>query len=315
MNNAGIRRPSLRPAKGRACCLEEVGNKEGDSALSTVPCKTALVVEGGGMRGVFSTGLLDGFLERRFDPFHLYVGVSAGATSLAAYLAEMHGRNRRIYTELSTGPEFISLWRFLRGGHLMDLDWLWDITISRMRLDLSKIYGKGRPLVVGMTSVETGRATFKETAASNLEQALKASSALPIVYRGFVKVDGRPMTDGGVSDPIPIAEAIQRGAKRIMVIRTRPRDHRNRPDAVSALTPLFLRGYPGLQAALRAHDRIYNETVALIRRPPEGVSIVEICPPDNFKPNRFTRDAAALLEGYEQGRALAGDAIMKWERS
>ena len=82
------------------------------------------------MRGVFSTGVLDGFLERQFDPFHLYVGVSAGATSIAAYLAEMHGRNRRIYTELSTGPEFINLARFLRGGHLMDLDWLWNVTIS-----------------------------------------------------------------------------------------------------------------------------------------------------------------------------------------
>lgn len=83
--------------------------------------------------------------------------MSAGATSIAAFLAEMHGRNRKIYTDLSVRPEFISLWRFLRGGHLMDLDWLWNLTISRMRLDLPKIYGKNRPFPVGMTSVETGR--------------------------------------------------------------------------------------------------------------------------------------------------------------
>ncbi len=183
-------------------------------------CDTALVVEGGGMRGIFSTGLLDGFLEHQFDPFLMYVGVSAGATSIAAFLAGMHGRNKKIYTDLSVRPEFISLWRFLRGGHLMDLDWLWNLTISRMRLDLPKIYGKNKPFLVGMTSVETGRPLFKETDAGNLEQVLKASSALPVFYRGFLTIDHQQMTDGGVSDPIPVGEALRRGATRIMVVRS-----------------------------------------------------------------------------------------------
>jgi predicted patatin/cPLA2 family phospholipase len=276
---------------------------------------TALVVEGGGMRGVFSTGLLDGFLEHKFDPFHIYVGVSAGATSIAAYLADMHGRNRKIYTELSVGQEFMNLRRFLRGGHLMDLDWLWDVTISRMRLDLSRIYGKNRPFLVGMTDVATGRAVYKETSADDLEQALKVSSALPVVYRGFPLIDGRPMTDGGVSDPIPVSEAIRRGAKRIMVVRTRSRDHRSRPDAMSCFVYWLLRRHPELQSTIRSHDRIYDETVALIRRPPDGVSIIEICPPESFRLGRFTRDVRALTEGYEQGRAMAGGAIARWEQS
>jgi predicted patatin/cPLA2 family phospholipase len=282
--------------------------------LNAQPIKTAMVVEGGGMRGVFSTGLLDGFMERHFDPFHMYIGVSAGATNIAAFLAEMHGRNRRIYTEFSVGPEFISLWRFLRGGHLMDLDWLWNLTMSRMRLDLSKIYGKGRPFIVGMTSVETGRAVFKETSADNLEHVLKASSALPFFYRGFLAVDSQQMTDGGVSEPIPVAEAIRRGATYIMVIRSRPRGFWSKPDPLSSLIKLFLHDYPLLQAALNSHDRTYNETVAIIRNPPAGVSIIEVCPPDEFRPGRLTRDARVLKEGYEQGRAMACDAIMRWER-
>jgi len=263
--------------------------------------ETALVVEGGGMRGVFSTGLLDGFLERTFDPFHIYIGVSAGSTSLAAFLAEMHGRNRKIYTDLSTGPEFINLKRFLRGGHLMDLDWL--------------IYSKNRPFIVGMTDVETGRTVYKTTAAEDLEHVLKASSALPVVYRGFPMVDGRPMTDGGISDPIPVAEAIRRGAKRILVIRSRPRCQVSRRDALSYLVSWSLRKYPALQATIEAHDRVYNETLTLIRRPPEGVSVIEICPPDSFRPGKFTRDARVLREGYEQGRAMAEEAIARWERS
>jgi predicted patatin/cPLA2 family phospholipase len=283
--------------------------------MSTGTPKTALVVEGGGMRGVFSTGLLDGFLERSFDPFDMYVGVSAGATSIAAYLAEMPGRNRKIYAELSAGPEFINLWRFLRGGHLMDLDWLWHFTIANMRLDLAKIYDKGRPFLVGMTDVETGRIVFKETSSVDLEPVLKASSALPAVYRGFPEIDGRPMTDGGIADPIPVTEAIRRGAKRILVVRSRPWGHRSRADVLSCLIRWRMRSFPRLYETIRDHDRVYNETVGLLRSPPGGVVIVEICPPDEFSPGRFTRDAAMLMAGYEQGRAMADTAISRWERA
>ena len=94
-----------------------------------------MVVEGGALRGVFSTGLLDGFLEAKFNPFDFYIGVSSGASNIAAYLSEMTGRNRDIYLDYSLRPEFISIARFLRGGHLLDLDWLWDNTIRDIRLD------------------------------------------------------------------------------------------------------------------------------------------------------------------------------------
>jgi predicted patatin/cPLA2 family phospholipase len=277
-------------------------------------CKTALVVEGGGMRGIFSTGVLDGFLERRFDPFDLFVGVSAGAANIAAYLAGMHGRNRKIYTDLSTEPEFINVRRFLCGGHLMDLDWLWGETLLRMRLDLPRIFGTGRPFLVGMTDVATGRTVYKKTSRSDLEHVLKASSALPVVYRGFPVVDGRLMTDGGVSDPIPVAEAIRRGTVRIMVIRTRPREHRSNPDVLSLVVPLYLRKYPALRCAFKRHDLVYNKTRELLRRPPSGVSIIEICPPGDFQPGRFTRDVRVLDKAYEQGRAAAEDGIAQWAR-
>jgi len=274
---------------------------------------TALVVEGGAMRGVFSTGVLDGFLERHFNPFHFYIGVSAGATSLAAYLAEMPGRNRKIYTDYSIRPEFINVPRFLRGGHLVDLDWLWDITIARMRLNLPTIYAKGKPFIVGLTDVHTGKAVYKETAAEDLEHLLKASSALPLFYRDFPLVDGVPMTDGGVADPIPIAETIRRGAQRIMVIRTRAGDYKKSRDPWNYLISWFLRQYPALRETILNQDRIYNNAASLIHNPPSGVSIIQVCPPDGFQTGRFSRKPEVLHEGYQQGHASADDAIARWE--
>ena len=114
--------------------------------LKEQPSESALVVEGGALRGVFSTGLLDAFLEARFNPFDLFIGVSSGASNLAAYLAGMIGRNRNIYMDYSLRPDFISYPKFLRGGHLLDLDWLWDITIREVRLDLASDLFPGEAL-------------------------------------------------------------------------------------------------------------------------------------------------------------------------
>lgn len=274
--------------------------------------ESALVVEGGALRGVFSTGLLDAFLEARFNPFDLFIGVSSGASNLAAYLAGMIGRNRRIYMDYSLRPDFISYPKFLRGGHLFDLDWLWDITIREIRLDLAAIYSRAKPFVVVLTDAQTGDARYKLTGARDLEHVLKASSAMPLLYRAYPEVDGRPMTDGGVADSIPVGEAIRCGARRIMVIRSRHRDYMKHHGLSERVMRWHVRHYPFLQQAMAKRVERYNEAVALIRRPPEGVSIVEICPPASFRVSRLSQDRRILQEGYEQGRALAAEAIARW---
>jgi predicted patatin/cPLA2 family phospholipase len=274
---------------------------------------TALVVEGGALRGVFSTGLLDGFLVAKFNPFDLFIGVSSGATNLAAYLAEMMGRNGTIYMDYSLRPEFINFSKFFHGGHLIDLDWLWAITIREIRLDLGTIYSKAKPFIVVLTDVQTGNAVYKMTNAGELEEILKASSAMPLLYRDFPKVEGRPMTDGGVADALPVREAIHRGATHIMVIRSRPRDYIKQ----NSLTDYFMRWYvrhsPFLRLAMTKRVQRYNEAVALIRKPPEGISIIEICPPEHFRVSRLSQDPLILQEGYNQGRTLATEAIALWK--
>ncbi len=274
--------------------------------------ESVLVVEGGALRGVFSTGLLDGFLEAQFNPFDWFIGVSSGASNLAAYLAGMIGRNRSIYMDYSLRPDFISFPKFLRGGHLLDLDWLWDITIREIRLDLATIYSRAKPFVVVLTDVQTGNAHYKRTGAHDLEHVLKASSAMPLLYRAYPEVEGRPMTDGGVADSIPVAEAIRRGARRIMVIRSRHRDYLKRPGLSEHVMRWHVRRYPFLQQSMMKRVERYNEAVALIRKPPAGVSIIEVCPPESFRVSRLSQDRMILQEGYEQGRALAAEAIARW---
>ena len=122
--------------------------------------KSALVVEGGGMRGIFAAGVLHAFGKAGFDPFDLYIGVSAGACHLASHLAGQNDRNFDITLRYSLTSEFINPWRFLKGGHLMDLDWMWEQTITNYRLNLPYLFEKlrtqNKEYLIVATSMETG---------------------------------------------------------------------------------------------------------------------------------------------------------------
>ena len=120
------------------------------------------------------------------------------------------------------------------------------------------------------------------------------------------------MTDGGVADAIPVMEAIRLGARRIMVIRSRHQDYRKQSGLADCFMSWYLRRYPSLKQAMAKRVQRYNETVALIRKPPDGIAIVEICPPQNFRVSRLSQDRLILQEGYEQGRTLAGETITRW---
>jgi len=169
-----------------------------------------LIVEGGAMRSVFSAGLLDGFLQHRFDPFDGYLGVSAGASNLAFFLAGRSGNSLHWFLKAAESRECISRTRFLLGGHLIDLQWLCD-EISTSGIDWSSIHSRGKPLLVGATEVATGEAVYLDTTADNLVSALMASMALPLFHRDFPLVNGRAMTDGGMADAIPDMRQSPRG--------------------------------------------------------------------------------------------------------
>jgi len=271
-----------------------------------------LVVEGGALRSVFSAGLLDGFLDNTFNPFDCYIGVSAGASNLITYMSETPGKSINAILNLALKKEFISYSRFLFGGHLIDLDWLFKTIFSENHLDLDKVYRHGKSLYVCTTDVNTGKAVYTNTNMENLVPVIKASTALPVLYRGFPTVNGHPMTDGGVADGIPVSEALRIGGKRIMVIRSRPKNYIKQDTLGHKYIRWKLRKYPLLTKKMRARVKIHSEAIGIIRNPPPGVEIMEVCPPESFNIGRFSRNRINLLQGYEAGFTLAHDTINRW---
>ncbi|MEM7182327.1 MAG: patatin family protein [Spirochaetota bacterium] len=274
---------------------------------------SALVVEGGAMRSVFSAGILDGFLEKKFNPFGQYFGVSAGAGNIAFFLAGAKGKSIQFFTDLAYSREFIDLKRFLTGGHLLDLDWLFEQVRQRNMLDMHAVVASEKHFFICITEVSSGKALYVRPTFATLLDLIKASTALPVIYRGFPPVAGKPMTDGGVADGIPIEKAIALGATKILVIRARPYSYQKKDTLWHKLIRSKVRNLPKLHHALQSRVEKFEKTIALIRKPPQGVKVIEVCPPESFSIGRFSKNRNKLLQGYQFGKNRADEIIQKWQ--
>lgn len=274
----------------------------------------ALVVEGGGMRGIFSTGVLDAFIKEKFNPFDICLGVSAGSTNLTSFLAGMYQRNYKIYTDYSIRPDFINFKKFIKGGSLMDLDWLWDITLKDSKVDLNKIFESNTKLYVVLTNADTGKAVYLTPDKDNIMDMLKASSSLPVIYRKCVKIEDVEYVDGGVADSIPVEEAYKMNASNIMVIRSRPKTYTmksNRSDYL--LCRHYLKEYTNLLKTIKRRPIVYQKSIDFMRKPPKGVNIIEVNPPETFKTKRMTKDIEILNHDYKSGYDAGIAAIKRWK--
>ncbi|MFV0574429.1 MAG: patatin family protein [Vibrio sp.] len=271
----------------------------------------ALVVEGGAMRGIFSAGVLDYFLDQNYQPFDFCIGVSAGSTSLASWLAQQKRRTYTVITDYSCRPEFISFPRFVRGGHWLDLDWLWDITIDEIPIKTDILHKQPTPLYVVTTDIQTGNAHYIQSTPDNVVELLKASCSVPVAYRNYPVINDMPMTDGGVADSIPVEKAYEMGAKEITVILSRPLGYQKKPSKAPWLTRKFLAQNPQLaEAALKRADS-YNRSIEFIQSPPKDCKLNVIAPPEGFPVGRLTKDIKKLDVGYAMGIQAAEQLFSK----
>ena len=276
---------------------------------------TALVVEGGGMRGVFAAGVLDAFLEEEFDPFSVYYGVSAGACNLSSHLARQHKRNYRIFTGQMVRREFISKARYLGGGHLLDLDWLWRTLEIEDPLDVRAVIRnlkkKNATFIIVASSVESGAPLYLMPDESNLWHLLKVSSSIPLLYRDFLQTNSGRATDGGIADPIPVIEAYRRGARNIVVIRSRVAEYVKKRGFEAILTSLILKKQRALSASVARQAEAYREAVEFIMAPPADAKIVHIAPTGPLATTRTGQISTHLEADYARGVEAGHSAVRR----
>ena len=263
--------------------------------------RVGLVLEGGGMRGSYTLGILDVLLEHKLY-FPYVIGVSAGACNAASYGSRQHFRGQRIQETYITDPRYLSLRNlFSKGRSLYGMDFIFnEIPASLDPFDFDTFYQTGAHTVVGVTDVETGKCVYVDTPPRTVyNDYIRASSSIPL-FSPIVTVEGRKYLDGGVADAIPVHEAL-RHCDKAVVILTRTRDYVKSPTPGKIFYNTFLHKYPNLIHTCQTRHQTYNDTRACLRTLEEEGRIFAFYP-DEMNVSVFEKDPRKLHAVYEQGR-------------
>ena len=279
--------------------------------MTTLDTKsTALVLEGGGLRGVFTCGVLDCFMEHGIT-FPFIVGVSAGACNGLSYMSGQKGRAKKSNIDLLDKYHYIGFRYLLSQGCIMDYKLLFeDFPATVLPYDFDACFQNPTKFVIVATNCQSGKAEYLEERASSerLMKIVRASSSLPFVST-ITNVDGIPMLDGGIVDSIPIQYALDQGYEKIVVVLTRNKGYRKQEGSMKA-AKLFYRKYPALQKALVERNAVYNRAMDLIESLEEQGRITVIRPIKPVVVGRMEKDIEKLTALYEEGYAI-GNKLVK----
>ncbi|PKH06813.1 patatin family protein [Moritella sp. Urea-trap-13] len=188
--------------------------------------KLALVVQGGGQKGIFTAGVFDYFLEAGFDPFELYIGTSAGALNLSSFISRQSKFGYNFIVNYTTDDEFFNLYKYLRKQKPLNLDWALDAVSAKGLTPLDIITARKnlqyRQAFACATRKDTMQDIYLPLYQDNWKEVLRASCAVPLLYNKKINFNDLEWVDGGVSAAIPVQEAWKRGAEVIVVVRTEP---------------------------------------------------------------------------------------------
>ena len=266
--------------------------------------KTGLVLEGGGMRGVFTSGVLDAFMKHELY-FPYVVAVSAGACNGLSYMSRQPRRARYSNIDMLHEYDYISLKSLLTQGCIFDPNILYERFPNEIVPFDYETYRKNRATFeMVTTNCVTGRAEYlsEKDDAKRMTAIVKASSSLPYVAQ-ITEVDGIPMLDGGIVDSIPVVRAIDKGYSPNVVVMTRNRGFRS-SERDFKIPRFVYKDYPRLRVALSRRVEVYNQQLELIERMEDWGEVICIRPQRPMEVERICRDVEKLERLYEEGFAI-----------
>ena len=275
---------------------------------------TGLVLEGGGMRGVFTSGVLDGFMKHSLY-FRYVVAVSAGACNGMSYISRQPRRARISNIDYLARYKYIGIRHLVTQGCIFDSKLLYDKFPNQyLPFDFDTFFHSEQTFEMVTTNCLTGLPMYLSER-HDRQRALdvvRASSSLPYVSK-IVTVDGIPMLDGGIADSIPVQRAIDTGHAFNVVVTTRNKGYRSTGHDYKI--PKFVyRNYPRLRVALSHRIAAYNAQLDYIDQLEAEGRIVCIRPERPMEVTRMEKDTAKLERLYEEGFALGEAFCQKWMR-
>ena len=272
--------------------------------------KTGLVLEGGGMRGLFTAGVIDVMMEQgiRFDGI---VGVSAGATFGCNYKSHQPGRVLRYNVRFKDDPRYMGLRSLLRTGDLVGAEFSYHTMPNELDVfDAGTFNSDPTEFHVVCTDVGTGEPVYHRIDVADEEAFdwIRASASMPLVSRP-VSLEGRLLLDGGISDSIPLRYFQGQGFLRNVVILTQPKGFFKRKTKLMPLFHLFMRRYPAIVRAMSRRHLMYNDELSYLAEQERQGNILLIYPQDALPIGRTEQDEAKMRRIYAMGRQKAEEML------
>ena len=269
--------------------------------------KAGLVVEGGGMRGVYSSGVLDFFIEKDLF-FENNYGVSAGACHLCSYLAKQYKRAFRVNVDYLNDKRYCSVHSLLKTGNLFGAEMLYDIIPNELDLFDYDTYNKNESnFYVVITDINTGKPEYVKI--GDLKKDIiyvRASSSLPLLAQN-VKINDKEYLDGGISDSIPIKKSIADGNKKNVVILTRDSTYRKGKNSLMPIIKLKFKKYPNFVKSMADRYIVYNEILDFIKELEDNGDVFVIRPKKPVNIGRTEKNREKLEALYNDGYNDAKD--------
>ncbi len=264
--------------------------------------EAGLILEGGGMKGIYTAGVLDFFMDKEIMFSDCY-GVSAGACHLCNYMSGQRGRSYRISVNYLDMKQYCGVWSMLRTGDFFGVDMSYDLIpnyLDPYDYDSAAAY-EGRAFAV-VTNIRTGEPEYLPL--KDLRKdiiAVRASSSLPLVSRN-VKIGEELYLDGGISDPIPVRQSLQSGNKKNVIIMTKEVGFVRQPiGAELALVGARYLCFPKVYELMRERHLSYNATVQYIEEKQKAGELFVIRPKHKSEVGRIEKDKEKMTALYEEG--------------
>jgi predicted patatin/cPLA2 family phospholipase len=267
---------------------------------------TALILEGGGLRGIYTSGVLRFFMDKEIL-FPCVIGVSMGACNAANYVSRQPERNRIVNTRYVNDARYLSYWRLLTKGELFGMDFIFDtIPNSLVPFDFETFMESDVRCITTVTDCETGEALYyeKDEVGKDYFKVLRASTSLPFMAKP-IHYQGRVLMDGGLADSIPVRKSKEDGNTKHVLVLTRPKGYRKKRAHFVRLAYLRYPKYRGLCEALESRHIRYNETLDLIDKLQARGEVFVIRPESGLDVGRAERNKDKLFTAYDQGYADA----------
>jgi len=278
--------------------------------------KTALVLEGGGFRGIFTAGVLEVFLKNQLY-FDYAVGVSAGASYGVSYVSQQPNRNLQV-NQFISDRRYAGIGQWLRKGSYFSWDFIFNVIPNSMVLfDYEALKNSPTKFWIGTTNCRTGGSEYFLLNTTNRQEfvaVLAASCSLPLIAHQ-VNFNNQLYMDGGLADSIPFEHALKSGSDKAIVVLTRPKGYMKKPLTNTWVLKWYYRKYPKLLEAILSRPDKYNQSIKKLEVLEKEGKVFVIRPENDLAVGRLENKPQKTEIVYNEGIKLAESrlpALMKW---